>query len=591
MNTSMRIWMISICCLSFHISFSRQLDSLLSELANEHHDSIQYEISLQLGYQLLTTKPDSARIFFLRSLELANVLSDMAKKARSQTLTGLTYYFNGEFDQAITNYLIALPISEELKNDRYTGIISNNIGAVYFELGDFEKTAQYYEKALNHFKVAKDTFWLSNSLNNLGNLYEKQKEFAKSIEIYEEAVALAEAGDNMEAAGSAISNIGNVYLAMEDYIKAKDQYERGLQIQRKANDKIGEAISLNNIGQILTRENNPEQAIPNHLEALKIAQDISHLETVTNSHKWLALAYEEMQLFKNAFAYQSQFILLQDSLSGIEKANAIEELNKKYETEKKDRQIAVFELEQQKTALELAKSKNLRNILIVVTVFILVIAVLFYSLFIQKKKSLRERETLLKEIHHRVKNNLQIISSLLNLQAGSLEDEVAIDAVREGQNRVKSMALIHEKLYRDDNLSGIDVDDYIKNLTETVFNSFGVDNEKINAELAIDNLKLDIDTLIPLGLILNELISNSLKYAFPDGQGEIKIDLQRNSDSLDLRIVDNGTGLDESAMEKSNSYGWKMVKSLSRKLKADISIHNESGTEISLKIKNYQLVA
>ncbi|MEM7296840.1 MAG: sensor histidine kinase [Bacteroidota bacterium] len=203
---------------------------------------------------------------------------------------------------------------------------------------------------------------------------------------------------------------------------------------------------------------------------------------------------------------------------------------------------------------------------------------------------MNERETLLKEIHHRVKNNLQIISSLLNLQAGSLEDEAAIDAVKEGQNRVKSMALIHENLYQNDDLSGIEVDEYIENLTRTLYGSFGVDEEKIKTNLSVEKIRLDIDTLIPLGLMLNELLCNALKYAFPEGQGNLALSLRQSENKLDLKVKDDGPGISKEKLENGNSYGWKMIKSLSRKLKADISIENDRGTQISLSIRNYQLV-
>ena len=153
------------------------------------------------------------------------------------------------------------------------------------------------------------------------------------------------------------------------------------------------------------------------------------------------------------------------------------------------------------------------------------------------------------------------------------------------------MALIHQKLYQNDNISGVELSDYIANLTQALFQSFGVDPGLIHVDLDVDQLRLDIDTLIPMGLVLNELVSNSLKYAFPQGKGKLMIGCRKQADNLELVVKDDGPGFKESDLINRNSYGWKMVRSLSRKLKAEIDVDNTQGTQISLQIKNFKLVA
>ena len=204
--------------------------------------------------------------------------------------------------------------------------------------------------------------------------------------------------------------------------------------------------------------------------------------------------------------------------------------------------------------------------------------------------SLEERETLLKEIHHRVKNNLQVISSLLKLQAGSLEDEAAVDAVKEGQHRVKSMALIHQKLYSAEDIRGVDVQDYFENLIDELKQAFGA--TEVRSEVNTSGLKMDIDTVIPLGLIMNELITNAFKYAFDDLEnGRLDLSIVEGGDQLMVILKDNGKGLDQSTIEASNSFGWKMIRSLSRKLKAEIEVVNNQGTTITLSLSRYKLVS
>ena len=150
---------------------------------------------------------------------------------------------------------------------------------------------------------------------------------------------------------------------------------------------------------------------------------------------------------------------------------------------------------------------------------------------------------LLKEIHHRVKNNLMVISSLLNLQSRHIKDKAALDVFRESQNRADSMALIHERLYGSNDLKRIDFGDYISTLSTQLFHTYVTDPRRIKLKLNVENLMVDINTTVPLGLILNELVTNSIKYAFPEGKsGEIKIEFNKKDDEFILIVSDNGVG-------------------------------------------------
>ncbi|MCE7698081.1 MAG: sensor histidine kinase, partial [Methanobacterium paludis] len=160
------------------------------------------------------------------------------------------------------------------------------------------------------------------------------------------------------------------------------------------------------------------------------------------------------------------------------------------------------------------------------------------------KASLNEKELLLKEIHHRVKNNMQIISSMLSLQSNYVEGE-AVNVLKESQNRVKSMAIIHEKLYQSHDLTHINFKEYIESLLNYLFYSYNGNSEAVTIKLDVEDIFLGIETAVPLGLIINELVSNSLKYAFPHGEGEITLKLHRRPEGFELQISDNGIGMPE----------------------------------------------
>jgi PAS domain S-box-containing protein len=200
------------------------------------------------------------------------------------------------------------------------------------------------------------------------------------------------------------------------------------------------------------------------------------------------------------------------------------------------------------------------------------------------KASLNEKTMLLKEIYHRVKNNLQIIVSLLNLQSRSVKDETVLATIRESQNRVKAMALVHEKLYRAEDISHIDISDYIKFLGTGLFQFYDAKSRGIRFTLDAPNVRVDINTAIPLGLIMNELISNALKYAFPKGRGgEISVNIRREEKTLTVIVRDDGVGIPpDFDWQNAPSLGLRLVNSLVDQLDGTVELDRTSGTRFTM---------
>jgi two-component sensor histidine kinase len=195
------------------------------------------------------------------------------------------------------------------------------------------------------------------------------------------------------------------------------------------------------------------------------------------------------------------------------------------------------------------------------------------------RKSLDEKEVLLKEIHHRVKNNLQIISSLLNLQTGQVKDRQLLEILRESQNRIRSMALIHERLYRSEDFSSVDFGQYVDGLTTFLVRSYAGASRCFNLRVDVQAVSLGVDVAIPCGLIINELVSNCLKHAFPqDAEGEITVALRREGEHYLLRIEDNGVGLPRDIdLKKVESLGLQLVETLSTQIGGTIDITSVPG--------------
>jgi two-component sensor histidine kinase len=257
-----------------------------------------------------------------------------------------------------------------------------------------------------------------------------------------------------------------------------------------------------------------------------------------------------------------------------------------------------------KQALEKKQIEQKVYIIIAITGLLLAILLGFFYYKNKKKNNLLakqkvlleatidEKNALLKETHHRVKNSFQIVSSLLYLQSENIQDKEAQIAIREAQNRVRSMVLIHQKLYNKDQLVGINTKEYIEDLTQDIFESHQFTKLPINYSVDVAPMILDIETITPIGLILNELITNVLKHAFDevDAQSKIHIAFEEQGKNLLLKVSDNGKGMAEDIKEKS--FGIKLIKALSKKLKATL-IYNGAepkGTLATLEITRFKVL-
>ncbi|MEL7161972.1 MAG: sensor histidine kinase, partial [Bacteroidota bacterium] len=262
------------------------------------------------------------------------------------------------------------------------------------------------------------------------------------------------------------------------------------------------------------------------------------------------------------------------------------------------------QLAQQQTAYKTAEkdaqiTTQRQRLWLIGTVLILAVFAGSYLLFLSRRlrrknteneQLVREKEGLIGEIHHRVKNNLQVIASLLSLQRRALEDAGAINAMRESQGRVEAMGLIHQKLYQGNNIAAVDMSEYLTDLTETLLDAYRLD-DRVELNLEVDRLQLDVDTAIPLGLIINELLTNSLKYAFPDARdGKISIDLVReNAGELRLTVADNGVGAADAAQPKGTAFGGNLVELLARKLRGRLEISTARGYSTTLRFREAAL--
>lgn len=227
---------------------------------------------------------------------------------------------------------------------------------------------------------------------------------------------------------------------------------------------------------------------------------------------------------------------------------------------------------------------NVKDVMMTVTTIPTTEDVLIsYMDITQLNNTLKEKELLVREIHHRVKNNLQIISSLLNLQSRYVTDELSLQVLRESENRVRSISMVHEGLYRSKDLSDINFKNYIENLVTQLKISYGLDQNKIRIKMDIMNISLSIDTAVPVGLLITEILTNSIKYAFPDEKGNISIEFFRVNEYYTLNLEDDGVGFSSEKLDTSKTLGMQLIHSLCEQLDAEMEKDTSNGTRYSFK--------
>jgi two-component sensor histidine kinase len=315
----------------------------------------------------------------------------------------------------------------------------------------------------------------------------------------------------------------------------------------------------------------------------------------------------EGKYFSSISHYQS-YNRINDSLFNFSKNRQIEELKIQYETLKNENAIKTLETKSKFQQSKLDRSRLLINLSIGCIVLLTVIlGLLYYSYKLKQKHNkkleikeneinqkniklehlLEDKEWLIKEIHHRVKNNLQTVISLLNSQSAYIDDDLALSTIKNSQHRIHAMSLIHQKLYMSENVSTINMPVYIKELAEYLKDSFNL-RQRIRFVITIEELELDVTQAIPLGLIINEAITNSIKYAFPDNQqGIISITLaSKGINHYLLTIHDDGIGIIIDYTNKAkNSFGMSLIRGLSDDLEGVFSIENKEGTLLQLSFE------
>ena len=523
------------------------------------------------------------------------------KKVQNEFMAHTTLYKIGAIHVGKGNNVEATKVMNEglavaRKIDDQAGIAGylNALGVIQRRSGDLTRAKPYYEEALTIYNELDHLHGRSICLLNLAIIENRLKNFENAIAYYKEALDLASQAEPIrpDVIASIEGNLSAVYNEMGDFHKAIEYGEKSLK-GRKEGPALNEEIFNSHLGLGInyTKIDNFDRASWHFSEAEKFTdENHNSLFQLKKSQAQLFLKNED---FKSAYKSLDESYNHKDSVYNKTKAEQIDELNIQYETERKENEIERLAIED-----ELNQSRIRQHRYGLLGAFSALGLLGFFPYRLRQKnqrikKQDAEKEVLLKEIHHRVKNNLQVISSLLGLQGLAIKDEKAKAAIQEGRSRVHSMSLIHQSLYKKDNLTGIEMKPYLQKLTADLIATYNYQDVEIQSVINSEDITLDVETVVPIGLIINELVTNSVKYAFEGRQkGVIKVELSEDNGLLRLVVSDNGIGLDNDQLKtKEDSYGHSLIRAFGDKLDAEIKVENQDGIKIDLIIKSYKVVA
>lgn len=571
-------------------------------MAVQHDDTNKVKLLNSLAFTYYDTSKDSIYYYSLQAVQLAKKLSYHRGEARAEAHQASYYRMLGEYTTAVNKLLHSIAINEEQHDligagDRYL-----DLAQVYKDMVGATNTPEYINKgiwysqqAYNLFNGIHDTIGLVESLNQCGILYRdrakikgQEKYYDTAYTAYMQAVALVErSGKEKGALSKLYNNISQVYNEYrKDYKKALEYLFKAEELNRNAHNLSGLSFNYGNISLAYTKLKQPAQALVYARKMLETARQLDRPERLRNAYNSMYNCFSAAGRYDSALYYYKQADLLDDSLNNVAKTNEVVALQTKFETGKKEAEIQRLHTD------SLVKNRQIVLLVSALLLFVLLagcMVLLYYRIRKQRQQitgQSRKLEVMMKELHHRVKNNLQIVSSLLSLQTYKVQDEEAVLVLKESQQRVQAMSFIHQRLYKTESLTAVNMKEYLTDLAESLVSSYGFNRDDFDLHIVVEKEMLDIDKALPIGLIINELMTNALKYAYSNThRPSLTITLTEEDTKLVCTIKDNGTGIDEQQWkQKKNSFGKQLITALCKQLRAQQSLVVNTGTQFTITI-------
>lgn len=558
---------------------------------------------LNVEAENLTEKnTDSALVIAQHALHLSEQLAYKEGRAEALNTTAVCYDIKGNPDAAIKHFIEAIGLFIALKDDGKVARGYSQMGICYFLQYQYDNALLYYGKAIEIYNRTNNKKDLAGVLINQGIVFTYMDKFGEAERNYLQALSIYKETNNISGLSPTYNSLGKIYYNKKKFKTAIDYYLKSEEYSMLSNNKFNLITTYNSLALCYKELKQFGEAKRYSEKSIELSRKIGAIEREMFCYETLAgicaATGDHQQAYENYKAYSD----LKDTLFTAEKSEAIAEMQAKFDVEAN--RSKVKEIELQKT-IDANRYSRQRLILIIV-ISVILISLVFVLILLRNRSrigellrqkneaiqaNLDQKELMMGEIHHRVKNNLQMVSSILDLQARELKDEHSIRVIQDSLNRISAISLIHQRLYQSDNIRGIKITTYIHELAFDMARNFN-HTPPIELTCDIDDLNMDLETAIPIGLIVSELITNSCKYAFTGvSHPTLKISLKRASESLNLKVSDNGVGKGNATQSGGSAFGTKLINSLCRKLRAELQEDVAAGTHVSIKITNFKLYA
>ncbi len=531
-------------------------------------------------------------INYNRVRAIKHSLHDELAVAQSLINIGIAYKDMGTYDLALENLLEAARYFEKVPPTMELASCYNTIGNVYFELKNPKKALEYHQKSLLIRQQIGYKRGVAMSFTNIGKAYLPLGNFDSALVNLERSLVLKEELGDKKLISSTLDLLGEFYFLQHDFDKAENYYRRSLAVKRDIEDPPGTATTFNNLGALYLEWQKYDSAIVWLNEGRILAEGIGAKQVLLTNYELTIQVLRAGGDSAKALPFYDRLLVLKDAVLDEQKNKTLVEMQLKYDMEKKEAENLLL-LEKNKASAAILSRQNLAIYSLIGGALLLIVAVLsLLKAYRNGQKANRQsqviisqKQVMMRELHHRVKNNLQVLSSLLSLQQTRIQETSTKEAVKDVEHRLNAMLLIHQDLYGDNDGSQVNMREYLRKLADNLLDSFGHSAVNVRIRLDVDDLPLDADKALNVGFICNEIITNALKHAFAGiAEPELCIGMTSKEDMIQLVISDNGNGMPgEAAFEKTNSFGLRLIHLFLRDLQGTINIvpgKNGAGFEL-----------
>jgi len=563
---------------------------------------LQYRVLQTLIEEYFRTRPVDVEKEMMELLSLAKQIGFLHIQYLHYTLAYM-YGVRGDLLNSRQSALQTIANMEATRDTALSTVYCMRITEVYSNAAEYASARYWNERALS-VPLTRETqvFWYKNIFYKIHLLWQEDK-FAEALEVASDINTRFPTTNDFDKMHMAYW-IGHCYDGLEQTEKALTYYQQFLEMAARFPPQFSYTEVLSCYARIASFYFRKGSYADARKYTLKILDDPLKNQSVADLGRAYKLLFQLDSTEGNylaAIGHYEKFHRYTDSLYSISQRKKMDELTVQYETKKKDQDIQLLRQDSLLQKEKLSRSSILTNFSLAGGVVLIIFLALLYNQYRIKQKVnretlsqnavlqqlLEEKEWLLREVHHRVKNNLQTIVSLLESQSTYLEND-ALLAIRDSQNRIHAMSLIHQKLYHNDNIASVDMGEYLPELIRYLCESYDVRNE-ISFQMNVQALELDVSQAIPIGLIVNEAVTNAIKYAFPRSADSKKIAvwfLQNAGEEAQLTIADNGTGIPAAILEsRVKGLGLKLMRGLAKDIGGVFQLTNNNGTEINIRFR------